>query len=181
MLKGEYKCLNGKYRRNDVLELFSSISGLTKNQIYYINKRFGKRTLFSIVELLIDIIRNELLNKEIPSIGKKSTRDIENIIRWNRDSNFDSAIIKDIGDWGGNAETKLMFDADGNINTGTVFESFKPSQLKYSQPFTLDNNGKLIPLSKRADFTNPDMRYSLLPIGLTIGGATYLNQRNKNK
>ena len=28
---------------------------------------------------------------------------------------------------------------------------------------------------------NPDMRYSLLPIGLTIGGATYLNQRNKNK
>ena len=123
----------------------------------------------------------ELLNKEIPSIGKKSTRDIENIIRWNRDSNFDSAIIKDIGDWGGNAETKLMFDADGNINTGTVFESFKPSQLKYSQPFTLDDNGKLIPLSKRADFTNPDMRYSLLPIGLTIGGATYLNQKNKNK
>ena len=74
-----------------------------------------------------------------------------------------------------------MFDADGNINTGTVFESFKPSQLKYSQPFTLDDNGKLIPLSKRADFTNPDMRYSLLPVGLTIGGATYLNQRNKNK
>ena len=123
----------------------------------------------------------ELLNKKIPSIGKKSTRDIENIIRYNRDANFDSAIIKDIGDWGGNAETKLMFDADGNINTGTVFESFKPSQLKYSQPFTLDDNGKLIPLSKRADFTNPDMRYSLLPIGLTIGGATYLNQRNKNK
>lgn len=123
----------------------------------------------------------ELLNKKIPIIDEKSTRDIENIIRYNRDSNFDSAIIKDIGDWGGNAETKLMFDADGNINTGTVFESFKPSQLKYSQPFTLDDNGKLIPLSKRADFTNPDMRYSLLPIGLTIGGATYLNQKNKNK
>ena len=123
----------------------------------------------------------ELLNKKIPSIGKKSTRSIENIIRWQKGTNFDSAIIKDIGDWGGNAETKLMFDADGNINTGTVFESFKPSQLKYSQPFTLDDNGKLIPLSKRADFTNPDMRYSLLPIGLTIGGATYLNQRNKNK
>ena len=66
--KATYKCLNGKYRRNDVLELFSSISGLTKNQIYYINMRFGKRTLFSIVELLIDIIRNELLNKEISKI-----------------------------------------------------------------------------------------------------------------
>lgn len=75
--KATYKCLNGKYRRNDVLELFSSISGLTKNQIYYINKRFGKRTLFSIVELLIDIIRNELLNKEIsfPPIWHKDKRD----------------------------------------------------------------------------------------------------------
>ena len=121
------------------------------------------------------------LSKHTYSKSRTSTRKIEDLIRYQKDTDFDSAIIKDIGDWGGNAETKLMFDADGNINTGTVFESFKPSQLKYSQPFTLDDNGKLIPLSKRADFTNPDMRYSLLPIGLTIGGATYLNQRNKNK
>ena len=121
------------------------------------------------------------LSKHTYYKSRTSTRKIEDLIRWQKGTNFDSAIIKDIGDWGGNAETKLMFDADGNINTGTVFESFKPSQLKYSQPFTLDDNGKLIPLSKRADFTNPDMRYSLLPIGLTIGGATYLNQKNKNK
>ena len=124
---------------------------------------------------------SKLLDKTIPNVSKISTRGIEDLIRYDRDSNFDSAIIKDIGDWGGNAETKLMFDTEGNINTGTVFESFKPSQLKYSQPFTLDDKGKLIPLSKRADFTNPDMRYSLLPVGLTIGGATYLNKKNKNK
>lgn len=123
----------------------------------------------------------KLLDKAIPNYSKISTRDIETLIRHNRDANFDSAIIKNIGDWGGGAEPKLMFNTEGNINTGTVFESFKPSQLKYSQPFTLDDNGKLIPLSKRADFTNPDMRYSLLPIGLTIGGAAYLNQKNKNK
>ena len=128
---------------------------------------------------LSDFIK--LLDKEIPSIDKASTRKIEDIIRYQKGTNFDSAIIKDIGDWGGNAETKLMFDADGNINTGTVFESFKPSQLKSAAPFTFDDNGKLIPLSRRANFNNPDMRYSLLPIGLTIGGATYLNQRNKNK
>lgn len=106
---------------------------------------------------------------------------VQDNTRVQKGTNFDSAIIKDIGDWGGNAETKLMFDAEGNINTGIVFESFKPSQLKYSQPFTFDDNGKLIPLSRRANFNNPDMRYSLLPTGLTIGGATYLNQKNKNK
>lgn len=32
-------------------------------------------------------------------------------------------------------------------------------QLKYSAPITRDNNGKLIPLSKRDDFLNPDFRY----------------------
>lgn len=123
----------------------------------------------------------KLLDNTIPHRGRISTRQIEDLIRYQDDTNFDSAIIKDIGDWGGNANPKLMFDAEGNINTGTVFESFKPSQLKYSQPFTFDDNGKLIPLSKRADFTKSDMRYSLLPIGLTIGGAAYLNQKNKNK
>ena len=121
------------------------------------------------------------LNKHIYSKSKMSTRNIEDLIRHQDDTNFDGAIIRDIGDWGGNANPKLMFNEEGDINTGTVFESFKPSQLKSTAPFTFDDNGKLIPLSRRANFNNPDMRYSLLPIGLTIGGATYLNQRNKNK
>ena len=121
------------------------------------------------------------LNKHIYSKSKMSTRNIEDLIRHQDDTNFDGAIIRDIGDWGGNANPKLMFNEEGDINTGTVFESFKPSQLKSSAPFTFDDNGKLIPLSRRANFNNPDMRYSLLPVGLTIGGAAYLNQRNKNK
>ena len=122
------------------------------------------------------------LNTIIPSRERMSTRDIESLIRYQDGTNFDSAIIRDIGDWGGAAKPKLMFNEEtGGYNTGTVFESFKPSQLKSAAPFTFDDNGKLIPLSRRANFNNPDMRYSLLPIGLTIGGATYLNQRNKNK
>lgn len=121
------------------------------------------------------------LNKHIYSKSKMSTRNIEDLIRHQDGTNFDGAIIRDIGDWGGNANPKLMFNKEGDINTGTVFESFKPSQLKSSAPFTFDDNGKLIPLSRRANFNNPDMRYSLLPTGLTIGGATYLNQKNKNK
>lgn len=125
---------------------------------------------------------HKTLNTIIPSRERMSTRDIESLIRYQDGTNFDSAIIRDIGDWGGAAKPKLMFNEEtGGYNTGTVFESLKPSQLKSTAPFTFDDNGKLIPLSRRADFTNPDMRYSLLPIGLTIGGATYLNQKNKNK
>ena len=107
---------------------------------------------------------------------------VQDNTRVQKGTNFDSAIIKDIGDWGGAAKPKLMFNEEtGGYNTGTVFESLKPSQLKSSAPFTFDDNGKLIHLSRRANFNNTDMRYSLLPIGLTIGGATYLNQKNKNK
>lgn len=167
---------------NDILYLDRNY--LIDSYLEKINKQVGRKDKISNYPIEIQAQFDNFiksLHSEFPNTGKISTRGIEELIRYDRDSNFDSAIIKDIGDWGGNAETKLMFDAEGNINTGTVFESFKPSQLKYSQPFTLDDNGKLIPLSKRADFTNPDMRYSLLPIGLTIGGATYLNQRNKNK
>ena len=59
------------------MTLFSELSGLTKNQIYYINKKFGKRALFSIVENLIDVIRNELINKKIsfPKIYYRDKKD----------------------------------------------------------------------------------------------------------
>ena len=171
---------------NDILYL--SKDALLDEYLEQIGKQSGIKypNMDNIDEYPIEIQKKvsdfyKLLDNTIPHRDRMSTRKIEDLIRWQKGTNFDSAIIKDIGDWGGNAETKLMFGADGNINTGTVFESFKPSQLKYSQPFTLDDKGKLIPLSKRADFTNPDMRYSLLPIGLTIGGATYLNKKNKNK
>ena len=63
--KATYKCLNKKYSRNDTLELFSEISGISKTQIYYINKKFSKRALFPFTELLIDIVQSELIRKDI--------------------------------------------------------------------------------------------------------------------
>ena len=167
---------------NDILYLDSNY--LIDLYLEKINKQVGRKDKISNYPIEIQAQFDNFiksLHSELPNTGKISTRGIEDLIRYDRDSNFDSAIIKDIGDWGGNANPKLIFNEEGDINTGTVFESFEPSQLKYSQPFTFDDSGKLIPLSKRADFTNPDMRYSLLPIGLTLGGVTYLNQKNKNK
>lgn len=63
--KATYKCIKNKYKRNDVLELFSSISGLSKNQIYAIYTRYGRKAMKPFVEILIDVIRNELLNRNI--------------------------------------------------------------------------------------------------------------------
>ena len=63
--KATYKCLKNKYKRNDTLELFSSISGLTKNQIYTIYYRYRKKGMRPFVEILIDVLRNELINKDV--------------------------------------------------------------------------------------------------------------------
>ena len=83
--------MSNKYKRNDTLNLFSDISGLSKNQLYYICKHYGKKTLFPIVEILIDIIQTELLEKDIhfiqiwykdkadPSSGKIRHIGIQNV------------------------------------------------------------------------------------------------------
>lgn len=63
--KATYKCLKGKYCRNDVLELLSDVSGFSKRQIYNIYYRYGSKALRSFIELSIDITQSELLNKSL--------------------------------------------------------------------------------------------------------------------
>lgn len=89
--RATYKCLKNKYKRNDVLELFANISSLTKNQIHVIYYRYKSKGIKPFVEILIDILRNELLNKNISfppiwykdkidsSSGKKRHIGIQNI------------------------------------------------------------------------------------------------------
>ena len=56
----------------------------------------------------------------------------------------------------------------------------KSSQAKLSDPVTYTDNGNIIPLSKRDNFLNPDVRYSwLLPTGLTVSFG-FNQQKNKN-
>jgi len=42
---------------------------------------------------------------------------------------------------------------------GTSFIVYDPRQVKLADPVTYDDSGSLIPLSKRFDFSNPDIRY----------------------
>ena len=75
--RAAYNCLADKYNRNDTLRLFSDISGLTTNQVHCIYYRYGKGALFWIVEAIIDIVRNEIINRELvlPPIFYKEKRD----------------------------------------------------------------------------------------------------------
>lgn len=63
--RATYKCIKNKYKRSDVLELFSNISGLSNNQICVIYCRYGKIAMKPFVEILIDLIRCELSNMDI--------------------------------------------------------------------------------------------------------------------
>lgn len=63
--KATYKCLKDKYSRNDALELLSNISGLRKCQVYNIYHRYGRKAIKPFIEILINALRSELLNKSI--------------------------------------------------------------------------------------------------------------------
>lgn len=55
-----------------------------------------------------------------------------------------------------------------------------PSQVKSSNPITYDNNGNIIPLSKRDNFNNPDIRYSWT-VPISLGTLSYKFQKEKEK
>ena len=62
---------------------------------------------------------------------------------------------------------KLAYQGyDGVVRTeadGSIYEymAFDPEQIKSAEPVVYDDRGGVVPLSKRFDFTNPDIRFSL--------------------
>lgn len=101
----------------------------------------------------------------------KNTRDIERLYS---NSPYDAVIIDNVRDYGGHANIKDVMSGVGH----RVVETFDPRNLKLADPITRDNNGKLIRLSKRDNFTNVDIRYR-------YGGRKTLaqpfNNTNKNR
>lgn len=58
--------------------------------------------------------------------------------------------------------------------------TLKSNQSKLANPITYDNNGKIIPISKRDDFTNPDIRYGLIPL-IGFSALKYNNDEDIQK
>ena len=63
--KAVYKCLRNKYKRNDVLEIFSEYSRLSKDFIKGAFKEFGIKALRPFAETAVDGIREELIQNKI--------------------------------------------------------------------------------------------------------------------
>ncbi|MCQ2310196.1 MAG: hypothetical protein MJZ64_00375 [Paludibacteraceae bacterium] len=64
------------------------------------------------------------------------------------------------------------------------FVAFHPSQIKSAEPVTYDNDGNVIPLSKRFNAENDDIRYFRTPNGIVYGwakdGKIYLTEDGLN-
>lgn len=77
----------------------------------------------------------------------------------------DGAIVR-LGSDGVNLDN-VKYDPD------EIMELVVPNskQIKSTAPITYDDAGNIIPLSKRDDFTNPDIRYAIAPtLGLSLLG-----------
>ena len=77
----------------------------------------------------------------------QSTVSTEEIAHFAEDNGYDGVIIKGIREGAGVYTDDII-----------VFDS---NQVKSADPVTYDDDGKVIPLSKRFDMENPDIRYAL--------------------
>lgn len=108
--------------------------------------------------------------------GKYSTLSLENA---SRELGYDGVIIDNLLDYGGHGISKhIDLDKPAQI---TITNNH--NNLKLADAITYDDNGNIIPLSKRDDFNNSDIRYSwLLPtIGIGTGLSLINNENNQYK
>ena len=84
-------------------------------------------------------------------VGDKhcSTRDIA---LWAKNLGYDSVLIKNVNDYGGNGAVS---------EAGDIAIYYDPSRLKSADTVTYDDNGNVIPLSRRFTSDNADIRYAL--------------------
>lgn len=79
---------------------------------------------------------------------------------------YDPRLDRKFNDSGTLLREKLAYQGyDGVVRTedGRIYEymAFDPEQIKSAEPVVYDDDGKVIPLSRRFDFANPDIRFSM--------------------
>ena len=91
---------------------------------------------------------NQIDGKLINSSGPVRTRDVA---KYAKENGYDSVLIENLRDSG---DYSYMGQSD-------VYIFFGGDRLKSADPVTYDDDGNVIPLSKRFDSTNEDIRYAL--------------------
>lgn len=89
--------------------------------------------------------------KELHEYASSDNATTDQIVDMAYEAGYDSVTFKDIREGGDY----------GDAGVSTVYAVFKPTQrVKSADPVTYDDNGNVIPLSKRFDASNEDIRYS---------------------
>ncbi len=130
------------------LTSFSRIEGDVYNAL---ERRYGKVLSTSIFNKIKDGFKNSsVVEAEVKTFGRYTTREIS---RFAKENGYDSVLIKNINDNGGRS--------DEQVNTGDVYIYFNSNSVKSADTVVYDDEGKIIPLSKRFDESKNDIRYSL--------------------
>lgn len=99
----------------------------------------------------------DITSKENKKYGYRNHWDVwstRSIARYAKDSGYDGVYISNVFDDGGKSFERQR-------NAGNVYIFFNPqAQLKSADPVTYDSKGDVIPLSKRFDENETDIRYS---------------------
>ena len=138
----EYTKRNGK----DIFNINEAVSELYKvlyRGVYRLYTNPGN-------QLVIDAEGsnwNQIDGKHIGSNGPVRTRDVA---KYAKENGYDSVRIKNLRDSG---DYSYMGHSD-------VYIFFGGNRLKSADPVTYDDDGNVIPLSKRFDLTNKDIRYA---------------------
>ena len=161
----DHQWLNGKIYSNQQKQLYSYI----ENPVIIDN--YGKDWAhLSLSNLPNDVFKNIRVDIRGGLGDWYSTRSLEKAIE---DLNYDGAIIKNIADFGGR---KRYFSPDVMNSNSTVYQIKKPTHIKYADPVTYDDAGKIIPLSQRDNFNISDLRYAIVP---TVFGSSIAYQSHK--
>lgn len=138
--------------------------------VKHITKKYNNNAVST--QVVMDYLHkmdNPLYNED-SYIVTKTTREIEDFLR---KKDIQSAKIKDIIDYGGSLHkypAHVYRDKNtGRLKTGDVYQFKDSSQLKKKSAKTYDDNGKIIPLSKRDNFNLKDIRYAMPPMLLGLG------------
>ena len=122
----------------NVYELFQDGDGYTASQL----EKAASELLENVMDENGDYASKEIIRAALEAIGF--------------DGIVDNTVAGKFGDRSGRRNGGMV----GVTLDTTHYVAFKSSQIKQSDPVTYDDNGKVIPLSKRFNTKNNDIRYS---------------------
>lgn len=118
-----------------------------------ITYRYGKFLAATVLSQARDQLKNSATAEvQVRAVGDRNTREIAEFAD---EQGYDSVVFRDLMDNGGQ-NSKV-----GRSTTADIYIIFDPNNVKSADPITYDDSGNIIPLSKRFNENEKDIRYSI--------------------